>query len=136
MQDQKTVKCVVLKEMNSLEKFIFLQLTWKQFGNMNQSEYYKNVAELSEKEEELSVKIGSEIHRIYNYINSNFAEKPIVNSIQEYDEIVSPVSEIILKVSSDFGLTLKGEVSEEFKKGILNILGKDYLDDFLKSINH
>jgi hypothetical protein len=127
---------VVLKEMNSLEKFIFLQLTWKQFGNMNQSEYYKNVAELSEKEEELSVKIGSEIHRIYNYINSNFAEKPIVNSIQEYDEIVSPVSEIILKVSSDFGLTLKGEVSEEFKKGILNILGKDYLDDFLKSINH
>ena len=103
---------------------------------MNQSEYYKNVAELSEKEEELSVKIGSEIHRIYNYINSNFAEKPIVNSIQEYDEIVSPVSEIILKVSSDFGLTLKGEVSEEFKKGILNILGKDYLDDFLKSINH
>lgn len=136
MQDQKTVKCVVLKEMNSLEKFIFLQLTWKQFGYMNQSEYYKNVAELSEKEEELSVEIGSEIHRIYNYINSNFAEKPIVHSIQEYNEIVSPVSEIILKVSSDFELTLKSEISEKFKSEVRKKLGNDFLDDFLNKINN
>ncbi len=139
MQDQKTVICVVLnlkKHMNRLEKFVFLQLTWKQFAKMDESEYYKNLSELSKEEDVLSVEIGSEIHRIYSYINSNIEGRKKVNSIEEYNNEVSPVSDIIIKTSLDFGLTLKGEVSEEFKKAVLNILGRDYLDDFLNKTNN
>jgi hypothetical protein len=120
---------------NNLEKFLFLQMTWKQFGKLNEREYYKTIELLNEEEKEISIKLGDELHKIYNYLNFNFTDRPNVNSIQEYDEIVSPVSEKILKVSSDFGLTLKGEVSENLKRAILNILGKDYLDEFLNSVN-
>jgi hypothetical protein len=121
---------------NNLEKFLFLEMTWKQFGKLNESEYYKTIKLLNKEEEELSIKLSAELHKIYNYVNVNFTDKTNVDSVDEYNETVSPVSQVILKVSSDFGLTLKGEVSEEFKKAVLNKLGKDYLDDFLKSINH
>jgi hypothetical protein len=121
---------------NNLEKFLFLEMTWKQFGKRNESEYYKTVQLLNEEEEELSIKLSSELHDVYNRVNVTFSDRINVNSILEYNENVAPVSDIILKVSSDFGLTLKGEVSDEFKKAIRNILGQDYLDDFLKFINH
>lgn len=121
---------------NILEKLLFLEMTWKQFGKLNESEYYKTIKLLSEEELSLSIKLRNELHNIYNHINVNYTDRVNVDSILEYHELVSPVSEIILKVSLDFGLTLKGEVSEEFKKAILDILGKDYLDDFMKSINH
>lgn len=123
--------------MNSnLEKLLFLEMTWKQFGKLNESEYYKTINELNEEESKLSVKLRNELHEIYNYVNVRFADRINVDSIQEYNELVSPVSDIILKVSSDFNLTLKGEISQEFKNAMLKILGKDYLDEFLKSINH
>lgn len=123
--------------MNSnLEKLLFLEMTWKQFGKLNESEYYKTINELNEEESKLSVKLRNELHEIYNYVNVRFADRINVDSIHEYNELVSPVSDIILKVSSDFNLTLKGEISQEFKNAMLKILGKDYLDEFLKSINH
>ena len=123
--------------MNSnLEKLLFLEMTWKQFGKLNESEYYKTINELNEEELKLSVKLRNELHEIYNYVNVRFADRINVDSIQEYNELVSPVSDIILKVSSDFNLTLKGQISQEFKNAMLKILGKDYLDNFLKSINH
>jgi hypothetical protein len=123
--------------MNSnLEKLLFLEMTWKQFGKLNESEYYKTINELNEEESKLSVKLRNELHEIYNYVNVRFADRINVDSIHEYNELVSPVSDIILKISSDFNLTLKGEISQEFKNAMLKILGKDYLDEFLKSINH
>ncbi|WP_298138589.1 hypothetical protein [Flavobacterium sp.] len=121
---------------NNLEKLLFLEMTWKQFGKLNESEYYKTIKLLSEEELNLSIILLDELHNIYNYINVNYTDRVNADSILEYHELISPVSEIILKVSLDFGLTLKGEMSEEFKKAILDILGKDYLDDFMKSINH
>ena len=121
---------------NNLEKLLFLEMTWKQFGKLNESEYYKTIKELNEEESKLAGKLRNELHEIYNHINVRFANRINVDSIHQYDEFVSPVSEIILKVSSDFNLTLKGEISQEFKNAMLKILGKDYLDDFLKSINH
>lgn len=120
---------------NNLEKFLFLEMTWKQFGKRNESEYYKTVQLLNEEEVELSTKLSSELHDIYNRVNVTFSDRINVDSILDYNENVAPVSDIILKVSSDFGLTLKGEVSDEFKKAIKTILGQDYLDDFLKSVN-
>lgn len=121
--------------MNNLEKFVFIEMTWKQFGKLDSREYYKTLDLLTEEEESLSIKISSELHEIYNYINSNFSKKEIVHSIKEYNEKISPVSEIILKVSSDFGISLKGEISEVFKNTILKTLGKDFLNDFLNKIN-
>ena len=120
---------------NNLEKLLFLEMTWKQFGKLNESEYYKTIKELNEEESKLSVKLSNELHEIYNHINVRFADRINVDSIHQYDEFVSPVSEIILKVSSDFNLTLKGEISQEFKNAMLKIFGKDYLDEFLKTIN-
>ncbi|MFY8066533.1 MAG: hypothetical protein ACOVMS_00250 [Flavobacterium sp.] len=120
---------------NNLEKLLFLEITWKQFGKLNESEYYKTIKELNEEESKLSVKLRNELHEIYNHINVRFADRINVDSIHQYDEFVSPVSEIILKVSSDFNLTLKGEISQEFKNAMLKIFGKDYLDEFLKTIN-
>ena len=120
---------------NNLEKLLFLEITWKQFGKLNESEYYKTIKELNEEESKLSVKLRNELHEIYNHINVRFADRINVDSIHQYDEFVSPVSEIILKVASDFNLTLKGEISQEFKNAMLKIFGKDYLDEFLKTIN-
>ncbi|TAF11512.1 MAG: hypothetical protein EAZ75_00710 [Flavobacteriia bacterium] len=120
---------------NNLEKLLFLEITWKQFGKLNESEYYKTIKELNEEESKLSVKLRNELHEICNHINVRFADRINVDSIHQYDEFVSPVSEIILKVSSDFNLTLKGEISQEFKNAMLKIFGKDYLDEFLKTIN-
>lgn len=110
-------------------------MTWKQFGKIDQREYYKTIELLSKEEEEMSINLSSEVHKIYTRVNVNFTDRINVHSIQEYNDNVAPVSEIILKVSSDFGITLKGEISDEFKKAIQNILGQDYLDDFLKSVN-
>ncbi len=120
--------------MNSnLEKLLFLEMIWKQFGKLNESEYYKTINELNEEELKLSVKLRNELHEIYNYVNVGFADRINVNSIYEYNELVFPVSDIILKVSSDFNLTLKGEISQEFKNAMLKIFGKQKLNDFLSN---
>jgi len=121
---------------NNLEKLLFLEMTWKQFGKLNESEYYETIKRLNDEESKQSVKLRNELHEIYNHVNLRFSDRINVNSIYEYNELVSPVSDIILKVSSDFNLTLKGEISQEFKNAMLKKFGKDYLDEFLKSINH
>lgn len=118
---------------NNLEKLLFLEMTHKQFGNFDENEYNKTINELNEEESKLSVKLRNELHEIYNHINVRFADRINVDSIHEYNELVSPVSEIILKVSSDFNLTLKGEISQEFKNAMLKIFGKQKLNDFLSN---
>ncbi|NHM04879.1 hypothetical protein [Flavobacterium celericrescens] len=122
--------------MDYFEKFVFLELTWKQFARLDRSEYYSTISSLSEEEDELSIKISREIHNIYNVINSKVEGGKNVNSIIEYHQEVSSVSDVILKVSQDFDLSLKREVSDKFKKAVLNFFGKNYLENFLKDINH
>ena len=121
--------------MNNLEKIIFLRITWRQFGKLNEKEYYDTYSLLSQEEKHLIGKLDSEIHDIYNYINTNFKEKIIVDSIQEYNDKIKSVSEIILNVSNDFNLSLKTEITEEFKSIIIKRFGKDFLDNFLDKAN-
>lgn len=118
--------------MNILEKFVFLELTNKQFGKYPNSEYlgiYKNLTEKEKKEYGL---IFREIHDVWNRINGQKIEgfeNSKVNSIQEYHENISPLSDIIIQVSSDFGITLKNEISDKLKKSIIKIFGEDYFNN-------
>ncbi len=121
--------------MNNLEKIIFLRITWRQFGKLNDKEYYDTYSLLSEEEKHLMGRLDSEIHEIYSYINTNFKEKIFVDSIQEYNDKIKSVSEIILNVSNDFDLSLKPEITEELKLAIFKKFGKDYLDSFLNKTN-
>lgn len=118
---------------NNLEKLLFLEMTHKQFGNFDENEYNKTIKELNEDELKLSVKLLKELHEIYNYVNVRFIDRINVNSIHEYNVLISPVSEVILKVSSDFNLTLKGEISQEFKNAMVKVFGKQKLNDFLSN---
>ena len=122
--------------MNNLEKIIFLRITWRQFGKLDDKEYYATYSLLSQEEKKLIGRLDSEIHDIYSYINTNFKEKILVDSIQEYNDRIKSVSEIILNVSNDFSLSLKAEITEEFKSAIIKMFGKDYLDNFLDKTNY
>jgi hypothetical protein len=124
-----------IKEMNHLEKFVFLEITWRQFGNLDFQEHSKTYELLSQNEKDLAVKLSSEIHNIFNYLNSNFDKNKLVSSIEDYNQLISPVSYIILEVSKDFQLTLKREVSDTFKNAFCKIFGIEKLNLFLKTIN-
>ena len=125
--------------MNTFEKIVFLEMTNKQFAKLPDSEYYATYKKLTEAEKDIiDLKISNEIHEIWSWINSKQREgihKKEINSIEEYNEHISPVNEIILSVSSDFGLSLKRELSEKFKNAIMNMFGKEYLDNFIKKLN-
>jgi len=125
--------------MEKLEKLVFLEITNKQFGKFPNSEYFKTFNELSQEvKDEFGLKISKEIHDIWTRINIKQREgidKYSINSIDDYIEYISPVNEIILKVMNDYGLTLKNEITEEFKNAVKKILGEDYLRKFLDGIN-
>ena len=121
--------------MNNLEKIVFLEMTNKQLTKFPNKEYYATIDLLTEEEDEQFTTLGNEIHRIWNYLNTKKSRKRDnfeVTSIQDYNEKINPVNDIILKVSSEFGITLKDGVSSELKSAILNILGKEFLDRFLE----
>ena len=124
--------------MNKLEKIVFLEMTNKQFAKLPDSEYYKAYKELTKEEKDIvDLKISKEIHEIWTWINTKQRKgihRTEINSIEEYNELISPVSEIILSVSSDYGITLKDEISDKFKNAVINIFGKDYLDDFIEKL--
>jgi hypothetical protein len=125
--------------MNTFEKIVFLEMTNKQFAKFQDSEYYETYKKLTAEEKDIiDLKISKEIHEIWSWINSKQRKgihKMEISSIEEYNEHISPVSEIILSVSSDFGLSLKRELSEKFKNAIMNMFGKEYLDNFIKKLN-
>jgi len=121
--------------MNAFEKIVFLEMTNKQFSKFPNSEYYVTLKKLTEEETDIiDLKISKEIHEIWTWINTKQRKgihKIEINSVEEYNELITPVNEIILRVSSEFGITLKRELSEKLKNAIKNILGEDYLDDFI-----
>ena len=122
--------------MDNLEKLVFLEITNKQFGRLPNSEYFNTFNELSQEEkDEFGLKISKDIHDMWNRINAKHRpdiDKFNITSIEDYIENISPVSDIIIKVTDDYGLTLKNEITEKFKNAVRNILGEDYLRKFLE----
>lgn len=127
------------KEEKNLEKIVFLQMRNKQFAKFPNREYDDTLKKLSENEETIFNRIlCQEIHQIWSYLNCrqiNYKGKPVVHTVHEYDKFIKPVSEIILKVSAKYSLTLKDEVSAEFKSTLKLLFGEDYYVRFMKNIN-
>ncbi|WP_456463065.1 hypothetical protein [Lutibacter sp.] len=125
-------------QINQLEKIVFLELTNKQFSKLPNSVYYETYENLKQKEKDLIYpEISNEIHQIWTCINTkklNDSENLRVKSINEYNDLIHPVSEIVLKVSTDYNITLKNELSEKFLKAIRETLGQGFLERFLKNI--
>lgn len=119
---------------NQFEKMVFLELTNKQFSKIPNSEYYETYQKLNQEEKKLiDTEISNEIHKIWTYINTtklDDAEHIKITSIKEYNDFINPVNEIILKISNEFNITLKKELSKQFIQAI-----KEFLDRFLKSTN-
>jgi hypothetical protein len=117
--------------MDYLDKLIFFEITNKQFTKLPNSDYYKTIALLSGAEEVEFYKLAEEIHEIWN--NLNTPKNLVVNykvygSFDEYKDEVK-VSSRISKIMNDFNLDLKEQMSDELKKSIIAILGKDFFDE-------
>jgi hypothetical protein len=84
----------------------------------------------------LNTKIYPEICNIYNYINSkkykDGSSSHRINSFEEYHNNIEKVSDIILKTSVDFDITLKNKMSDNTKIAIKSMFGQDYLNYMLK----
>jgi hypothetical protein len=116
--------------MNQLEKLIFLEITNKKFTKFPNSEYIKTHNLLLPEEQNKFSKYSQEIHQIWNYINSmplkNIIDNKNVNSILDYNNLVASVSDLILKICNDFELSLKNEISPNFKENVIRKLGIDF----------
>jgi hypothetical protein len=127
------------RQMNRLEKILFLEITNKQFSRFPDREYMVAYNTLTEAEKAEFVSLSNEIHKIYNYINSGLvagAKTISAKSISEYDENINPINPKILIVVSDFDLTLKPELSQKTKDALLALFGQNYLDRYQNSQNY
>jgi hypothetical protein len=121
--------------MDYLEKILFIDLTCTQLGRptTDHPDYVSTWQSLSQIEKDEYVKLSSEIHEIWTYVNMpkiiDLKNKK-VNSVFEYNEIIEPVNLKILTICTDFGITLKEELTNHFLKIAKRILGKDYLTWF------
>jgi len=116
---------------NNLDKLIFLEITNKQFTKSENRNYYKTLELLPEIEKEEFYKLAQEIHKIWENLNTpkNFPiNYKVYSSFDEYSDEIE-VSPRILKIMNDFNLNLKDQISDEFKKSIIFILGKNYFDE-------
>jgi hypothetical protein len=115
--------------MDNLDKLVFLEITNKQFTKFSNSDFYSTLKLLSESEEDEFYKLAEEIHAIWNNLNAprNLTMNKIYNSFDEYREEIQ-VSPRITKIMSDFNLDLKDSMSDEVKKSIIAVLGKDFFD--------
>lgn len=115
--------------MDNLDKLFFLKITNKQFTKFPDSEYYKTLELLSEMDKDEFYKLADEVHSIWNNLNTppNLTMNKVYGSFDEYrDEI--EVSSRITKIMNDFNLDLKDKMSNEVKKSIIALLGKDFFD--------
>ena len=114
--------------MNNLEKLIFFEITNRQQGKVVNSEYYNTLEALTELEKDEYYKLESEVHNIWNNLNGpkNILSKQY-NSFEDYQNNID-VSPTILTIMNDFNLTLKEDLSEETKKMIIKLMGKDFYD--------
>lgn len=119
-----------------LKKIIFLDITNKMGGKFIDTKFNNIFNELSEKEQNQYYKYSREIHKIWGFINSINTPKidnSNVNSVFDYNDLVTPVSNIIIELCDDFNLTLRDEVNPKLKELIINIFGIDYYNEhFLK----
>lgn len=116
--------------MDNLNKLIFLEITNKQFTKSPDSDYYKTLELLPEVDKEEFYKLADEIHDIWNNLNTpkNFTVNyKVYSSFDEYKDEIE-VSSRISKIINDFNLNLKDEMSDELKKSIIALLGKDFFD--------
>ena len=122
--------------MNHFEKILFIDLTCHQIGtpNTNHPDFITTWQNLSEDEKNEYTKLTNEIHQVWTYINMPLIIdlKKRVNSVFEYNEFIQPVDKRVLRVCSDFGITLKEELTDEFKATAKRLLGKDYFVWFEK----
>lgn len=120
--------------MNNFEKIVLMEMCNKQFTKFPNKEYYDTLEKLSESEKIKFHNLSNEIHDIWNKINgvSPDGSHLNVNSMEEYDEKINPISKIILQVSKDFEITLKDEPSEKYRETIIRLFGKGYLDELLE----
>lgn len=120
--------------MDNLEKILFIDITCHHFGkpNTNHPNYIETWQRLSENEKATYTKLTNEIHEVWSYVNMPkiIPVKQRVNSVFEYHELIQPVDERILKVCNDFEISLKEELTEEFKATAKKIFGDDYFTWF------
>ena len=120
-----------MQQMDNLDKLIFLEITNKQFTKFENSDYYKTLELLPEIEKEEFYKLTEEIHEIWNNLNTpkNFPiNYKVYNSFDEYSGEIE-VSPRISKIMNDFNLNLKDEMSDELRKSIISLFGKDFFDE-------
>lgn len=117
--------------MDSFEKQLFLEMWSKQFGEIPQN-YVSNYQRLTELEKKRFTLLSSEVHQIWNYINTEpipGVHKGGAATIQEYHERIAPVSSEILAIHKDFNLDLKSRVRAPFRDAYIAIFGKDDYND-------
>lgn len=115
--------------MDPLEKIVLIEMSNKQFGKMNQQEYYDSYRLLNQEQKERFYKIVKQIHDIFNHINTESilnVHNKIANSIIEYHENLEMIDPLILSIHKEFGLTLKREVTKEIKDSIIRVLGEEF----------
>lgn len=121
--------------MDNLEKILFIDLTCKQFDKIDTDhpEFISTWKRLTEKEKTEYSLLTNEIHEIWSYINMpiiiDLGNKR-VNSVFEYNELIHPVNNKILKFCRDFEISLKEELTDNFKKAAKRSLGQDYFKWF------
>lgn len=115
--------------MNNLDKVVFLEITNKQFSKFPNSDFYNTLELLAESEKDEFYKLAPEIHSIWNNLNSppNLTRSKIYGSFDEYRTEIK-VSPRITKIMTDFNLDLKDKMSDETKKLIISLLGKNFFD--------
>ncbi|MDO3693912.1 hypothetical protein QVZ41_03495 [Wenyingzhuangia sp. chi5] len=119
-----------------LEKMVFLEIRNKQFLRFPDKEYYEGLSLLSDEEKNVFYrKFCDEIHEIWTFINSNKGRVHNVHSVKEYDEFVSPVNRIILRISIKYGFTLKRILPNGFKEGLKIFKGEEGACHFMDNIN-
>ncbi|PQJ08961.1 hypothetical protein CJD36_021365 [Flavipsychrobacter stenotrophus] len=117
--------------MNQFEKVLFLELTCYQLIKVatEQEEYLKAYGLLSEEEKKNHALLHQQIHNAWSYINSPFlngVNRPLADSIFEYNERVAAIDDRILQLCKDFDITLSETAtptSEKFKGAIREYLG-------------
>ena len=121
------------KNMNNLEKLLFLEFTNKQYSKFPNKEYYDVYNILSEIEKSEFTMLAREIREIWNYINSPSIKNVIDNSdcksIKDYNNKFGNVNEKILQIARDFEINLETKMDEKFKNNIISLFGKEYFEN-------
>lgn len=118
--------------MDRLEKLVFLEATNKQFSKLPDNEYKQEYKLLTKDEQQKFVQISDEIHDLWNAINGNTSivtGKPEVNDIEDCLEEGYKIDDILKSVLTDFDLTLKREISEEFMTAVIEAFGQEFFDE-------